>query len=75
MCDGPAPTAEDALPVPHLIAAQTQEAGRGFSLITFFAFPSPTASGFGVGVTAAFSVISVAFPPQPSHEDQCIFYH
>lgn len=69
MCDGPALTLGDALCMLLLIATQVSEAGRGFSLITFFAFPSPTASGFGVTETAAFPIISAAFPPQPSHGD------
>lgn len=49
---------EDVLPVLPLVAAQLQEADGGFSLSVLFAFPSPTASGFDIGVTAALSVTS-----------------
>lgn len=70
MCGGPALTAEDALPVLQLIAAQTQE-----TFPSSHSFPSPIAPGCDARVTAAFSIISVAFPPQLSHGDQQIFYH
>lgn len=41
-------------------APQTQQAGRGFSLITSFAFPSPTAPGFGIREAPGFSSTSTA---------------
>lgn len=51
---------EDVLPVLPLVTAHLQEADGGFSLSVLFAFPSPTASGFDIGVTAALSVTSTS---------------
>lgn len=59
-CNGPAPMEEDVLPVLPLVTAHLQEADGGFSLSVLFAFPSPTASGFDIGVTAALSVTSTS---------------
>lgn len=51
---------------------QTQQAGGGFSLITSFAFPSPTAPGFGIREAPGFSSTSTALhteinAPFPTH--------
>lgn len=51
---------EDVQPVLPLVAVQLQEADGRFSLSVLFAFPSPTASGFDIGVTAALSVTSTS---------------
>lgn len=53
---------------PECPAPQTQQAGRGFSFISSFAFPSPAAPGFGIGEAPP-------APALPPHEDQCTFSH
>lgn len=56
MLSGPALSKDAACAAP--CAAQPLEALRGFSLMLLFAFPSPSASGFDIRMTAASSIAS-----------------